>query len=303
MSVPLTLTAHQAVARYQEVRSRFPNAHHPKHSRTVANLTELVDDIDVFILDGFGVLNVGESVVPGAVEHVSALQRAGKVVKVITNGAGKPVDLTFSKYAHWGFNFSLDDVISSRDALDRALSLLDPKLSWGFMAPDFAQIHRLATNGFWLGDTPREFDEAEGFVLLSTTQWSEAQHQMMVDSLKNHVRPVVVGNPDLVAPHPNGFSLEPGLYAHALADETGVEPEFFGKPFPDVFTLMEERLNVIDRKRIAMVGDTLHTDILGGAAFGWSTVLITDHGLLKGLDVEAAIDSSGIRPDYIAPTT
>ena len=31
--------------------------------------------------------------------------------------------------------------------------------------------------------------------------------------------------------------------------------------------------------RLAMVGDTLHTDVLGGAAAGCRSVLVTDHGL------------------------
>ena len=31
-----------------------------------------------------------------------------------------------------------------------------------------------------------------------------------------------------------------------------------------------------------MVGDGLYTDILGGLAAGLGTVLVTDHGLLKG---------------------
>ena len=41
----------------------------------------------------------------------------------------------------------------------------------------------------------------------------------------------------------------------------------------------------------------------GGAQAGWKSVLVTDHGLLKGMDIEATIRSSGIRPDYIIPTT
>jgi ribonucleotide monophosphatase NagD (HAD superfamily) len=52
-----------------------------------------------------------------------------------------------------------------------------------------------------------------------------------------------------------------------------------------------------------MVGDTLHTDILGGAQAGWKTVLVTDHGLLRGENVEQAIARSGIVPDYIVATT
>ena len=35
-----------------------------------------------------------------------------------------------------------------------------------------------------------------------------------------------------------------------------------------------------------MVGDGLYTDIVGGLAAGLGTVLVTDHGLLKGFRLE-----------------
>ena len=66
---------------------------------------------------------------------------------------------------------------------------------------------------------------------------------------------------------------------------------------------MSETLGDVDPQRIAMVGDTLHTDILGGAVAGWKTVLVTGLGLMRDLDVERGIEVSGIRPDYIVQTT
>ena len=42
-----------------------------------------------------------------------------------------------------------------------------------------------------------------------------------------------------------------------------VSRTFYGKPFADVFDLVMQRARGIPRHRIAMVGDTLHTDILG----------------------------------------
>ena len=51
-----------------------------------------------------------------------------------------------------------------------------------------------------------------------------------------------------------------------------------------------------------MVGDTLHTDILGGAAAGLHTALVTGFGALLGLDVDTAIRKAGIVPDIILPT-
>jgi ribonucleotide monophosphatase NagD (HAD superfamily) len=48
-----------------------------------------------------------------------------------------------------------------------------------------------------------------------------------------------------------------------------------------------------------MVGDTLHTDILGGAAYGVKTALVTGHGLFANHNVTPYIAKSGIVPDYI----
>ena len=61
-------------------------------------------------------------------------------------------------------------------------------------------------------------------------------------SLRARPRPLVIANPDLVAPRETGLSLEPGYYAHLLADRLGIGPEFFGKPFKNIFDLAFARL-------------------------------------------------------------
>ena len=110
---------------------------------------------------------------------------------------------------------------------------------------------------------------------------------------------MIIANPDLVAPRETGLSLDPGYYGHALMDATGHMPVFLGKPFAPVFQRVEAALpKAQDRGRIVMVGDTLHTDILGAAARGWRTVLATGHGVFAGMDVAPFIAKSGIRPDW-----
>ena len=54
----------------------------------------------------------------------------------------------------------------------------------------------------------------------------------------------------------------------------------------------------ITKRDILMVGDTLHTDILGGNKFGLDTVLVLTGNLLPQ-DYETRIISSGISPTYI----
>ena len=77
---------------------------------------------------------------------------------------------------------------------------------------------------------------------------------------------------------------------------------FFGKPFAPAFDAALARLR-LPAERVAMVGDTLHTDILGGAAAGCQTVLITDHGFMAGHDPTPFLQACGITPGFIAPTT
>ena len=50
-----------------------------------------------------------------------------------------------------------------------------------------------------------------------------------------------------------------------------------------------------------MMGDSLHTDILGAMRRGWGSVLITDHGFFKGRDIAPFLEQSGLYPDFIAP--
>jgi glycerol 3-phosphatase-2 len=104
----------------------------------------------------------------------------------------------------------------------------------------------------------------------------------------------------LVAPREYGLSLEPGFFAHDLLD-SGADVRFFGKPYANAFdaALPPPIPQSDQRSRVAMVGDTLHTDILGGAAAGLRTVLVSDHGVLKGMDVGRLMQQSGIRPDWI----
>lgn len=295
-------TAQEAVLRYEAIGTRLPSATFPSESIYREHLEDLVDEFDCFVLDGFGVLNVGAETVPGAVDRVNALRAMGKQIRVLTNGASFPVNITLNKYLGWGIRFEASEVVSSRDALARALNDHQEK-RWGFAALAQSEINTLAPDAIQLQDDPEDYASCDGFVLLGTGDWNPDRQAILKTALQERPRPVLVGNPDLVAPHESGLSREPGLYAHDLEDAGLATPQFYGKPFDNAFQIVREGLSGIDPHRIAMVGDSLHTDILGGAQAGWRTVLVVNHGLFKNLDFEEAIVRGGIRPDFIVPTT
>ncbi len=302
MTSSLAQNAEWAFSAYEASRHRLPVATFPDQSRHVADLSELADEIDLFLLDAFGVLNMGEQVIPGAPERIAQLKAMGKKVLVVSNAAGYPKSRLMQRYRDLGFDFTPRDVLSSREVLLAALPALPP-VHYGLMAnADFGREELEALSFDFLLDDRGVYDRAEAFIFLGSSIWNEDRQALLEASLQDNPRTVLVGNPDIVAPRDTGLSREPGHYAHRLADTTGIEPQFFGKPFGNVFEMALARIGQgIAPERTLMVGDTLQTDILGGRAMGLKTALTTDFGSLRGMDVNGAIRRAGIIPDYIMP--
>ena len=292
-----------AFERYEAIHPRLPQASFDGTPRHAANLAEVAAHFDGFILDAFGVLNRGETASEGAVDRMEQLRAMGKKLIVLTNAASYTRSQILAKYHRLGFDFQPDEVISSRDLALANLPPLAPGTLWAAGAAADDRFDDTPHTFGQLLDDPDLYQTAGGFLLLSSIRWTDQDTQRLIAALRENPRPVVVANPDLVAPREDGLTIEPGTFAHALMDATSVTPLFFGKPYLDAFEAAIPKMPGIPRHRIAMVGDTLHTDILGGAASGIGSVLITDHGLFRGLDVQQFIDRSGIRPTWIVPTT
>ncbi len=294
------VTTDWAFSRYEAVRARLPATQFPANSLHAANLEEVADRYDAFVLDAFGVLNVGDTPIPGAVARMAALRAMGKRLVVLTNAASYTRVAALVKYRKLGFDFRDNEVVSSRDV---AAARLAPGGLWGVVAATGDSFADLPGRMVDVIDTPDGFDTADGFLFLSSARWTAALQDRLMRALAHRMRPLVVANPDIVAPQEGGLSVEPGAYAHDLADQLGLVPQWFGKPFGDGFADAMARLGGIPAARVAMVGDTLHTDILGGRAAGMGTILVARHGLFAGRDVASYITRSGIVPDVIVDTT
>ncbi len=62
-----------AFARYEAIRPRLPQARFPAQSLHLPSLDAVADHVG-FLLDAFGVLNVGETAIPGAVARMASLR-------------------------------------------------------------------------------------------------------------------------------------------------------------------------------------------------------------------------------------
>lgn len=294
--------AEAAFLRYEAVRERLPVAQFPVAPIFARDLSEVADRWDGFVLDAFGVLNVGETPIPGAVARMAELRARGKKLCVLTNAASYTKAEALVKYRRLGFNFTENEVVSSRDVAVSRIGQLMPGAHWAAIAAEGDGFSDIPGR---VGDAvadPGLFDVADGVLFLSSVRWTAALQARLMAALARRPIPIVVANPDLVAPREDGLSLEPGLFAHAVLDAIGGMAHWYGKPFADGFHDVCAQMG-LPPERLAMVGDTLHTDVLGGRAAGMGAVLVADHGLFAGRDVRGYITRSGIVPDAVVATT
>lgn len=294
--------ADAAFARYEAVRARLPAAFCPAASVFVPTLEEMADEVDGFLLDAFGVLNVGETAIPDAVARMASLRARGKRLVVLTNAASYTRAQLLAKYHRLGFDFTAEEVVASRDVAVARLEQIAPGAKWAAIAASGDGFNDIPARLMDAIVDPTALDRADGILFLSTARWSPTLQDRLLASLSRNPRPLVIANPDIVAPREDGLTLEPGLFGHDLLDAVKTDVHWFGKPFPDAFAEGIARSGLAP-ERLAMVGDTLHTDVLGGAAAGCRTVLVTDHGLFAGRDIDPFVRASGIVPDFIARST
>ena len=280
--------------RYEAVRHRLPEARFQTPNIDIDSLLDIADQADAFVFDAFGVLNVGDTPIAGAAERLEQLRARGHAIRILSNAASYNHEGATLKFRKLGMTIASEEVITSRDA---TLANLEPG-TWGCIAAPSDDLSDLPTPTVRLGDDPAEYDQVDGILFLSTETWTLARQQLLEQALISRPRPLVIANADLVAPRDFGFSLEPGHFGHLLADRGIENIRFFGKPFPEVYELVETTLPNIPLDRIVMCGDTLHTDIVGAAARGWRTVLVTRDGLFSGHDTRVYCDKASIHPDW-----
>ncbi|MFK7753654.1 MAG: HAD-IIA family hydrolase [Sedimentitalea sp.] len=288
------LTTQSIFDRYQQVRGRFPKVTPRAQSLEIGSLLDIADQVDAFVFDAFGVLNVGETMIPGADIRLDQLRERGCAIRILTNAASYNRTGAIEKFKRLGLRVQDSEIITSREA---ALRNLD-RGHWGVIAADNDPLDDLPDTVTRLGDTLEDFDRVDQFLFLSTAAWTSARQDLLLAAMQRRPRHLLIANADLAAPRDDGFSVEPGHFGHQIADLFPDYVQFFGKPFSEVYDLVEASLSVQAPDRIAMCGDTLHTDILGAAARGWRTVLVTQDGLFAGFDTQTFSKQSRLFADW-----
>jgi ribonucleotide monophosphatase NagD (HAD superfamily) len=223
------------------------------HRPRQADLSDLIREYDVFFVDQFGVLRDDGGPYEGAIEVLSHLKAAGKIVVILSN-SGRSGSFNADRLVKIGFApESFDYFLTSGDVLaDRLL----------FTAGSARDADVVIISG----------SEAERIPM--------DDYREMLRPAAERGLPCYCTNPDSYKLH-NG-SIAPGAGSIArLYEEIGGTVVWLGKPYREIYDHALRLVGTQDHRRILCVGDSIEHDILGAETAGLDSVLVRT-GILAG---------------------
>lgn len=275
----------------------------PSSPELIEGLADIMTQFDLILLDSYGVLCRGSTPIEGAAEAIQQLRKNSIPFCVVSNDTLTNRSVAAEKYRARGFDFTCDEVITSLDITEQYLSTLTYTKNMGVIAPLEHPSNHLLKDMVRLngcnGEIPQDVDT---LLFLTGAGWTEKMQENLINSANGRQFKLVVGNPDIGAPHGDHVTATPGYFLADLVEQTAqqAKPILFGKPDSSIFSAALEQFKVSAPSKVLMVGDTLYTDILGGNAMGFKTLLL-QCGVYQNQDIQEVISSTGISPHYIAP--
>ena len=215
ISTNRNISTKEIINLYETQRPFFSKPLREGKAKMVNSIIDIADEFDAFILDSYGVLNVGGKIINGVFEVLKELRSKNKILIVLTNGSSYPTLKKVNLLKSWGLPLNETHVLSSRDLLKLYLSKHQEKI-WGVIGSPDSDLKELGVNGYILGQKMDFAKDCQGFIYLGCEFWNDNNQKILENHLKNKKTTVLVGNPDIIAPQKTGFSLEPGFWSLRL---------------------------------------------------------------------------------------
>ncbi len=275
----------------------------------IDSFKKIVRQYKAVFFDAFGVLKNSSGMIPDIGNTFEYLKEHNIDFYVLTNDASRSPSQLASFYQKNGLHdITVDKIISSgmlaRDYLrhkvkDGRVAYLGTKDSAVYLeAMDLITIPISK-----LDLQHRKTHEIRVLVLLDDEgfDWREDLNKT-INLLRRTNVPVVVANTDKTYPvSDDEIAVAIGGIAGLIEHVVGKTFIRFGKPDAQIFNFAFQHINQNNnyvKDDVLMVGDTLHTDIIGGNKFGIDTALVLSGNTIPD-QAEFYIKTTGIVPDYI----
>lgn len=272
----------------------------------IHDFKSVIENYKVIFFDAYGVLKNYKGLIPGVEKTFEYLKETNKEFYILTNDASRKPQQLADSYHQLGIeDIVISNIISSGML---AMDYLKQKVKSGkvvFLGTEDSAyyIETLGLEAVPISEL--DIDNLTGIQALAFLDdegfdWKTDLNKT-INLLRRKNIPVIVANTDATYPvSKKEIAIAMGGLSEMIESIVGKQFVGFGKPDSQMFIFAYEHIKSagIEKKDILMVGDTLHTDILGGNKFGLDTVLVLS-GNTQAEDVEVKIQSSGIIPTYI----
>ncbi|MGH2787950.1 MAG: HAD-IIA family hydrolase [Actinomycetota bacterium] len=226
--------------------------------------------LDALVCDLDGVVYRGSQPIPGAADAVNALRREGVRVVFSTNNSRPTVAQYVARLAGFGIETGLDDIVTSAVVTAEVLAERSPAGRRALVIGGDGVEEALASIGVTIdsGDS--------GDVDLVVVGWDPGFDYQGMKRAAFAVRAgaeFIATNADAAFPVPDGLWPGAGAILASIEVASGRKAEVMGKPHAPMMDAVARR--VAGAERVAVVGDRPETDLAGGKARGWTTILVT----------------------------
>ncbi len=249
-------------------------------------MIDLLKDIRCFMLDMDGTFYLGEQLLPGALDFMDYLQRAGLDYLFLTNNSSKHASLYAQKIRGMGFDVPAEKIFTSGEATTIYLGKQKPGAKV-YLAGTPALEEEFRKSGFILTE-----EDPDYAVLGFDTGITYDKLWRFCDLVRAGI-PYIATHPDINCPTEDGFMPDIGSFIDLIEASTGRRPDVvIGKPNAHIVNAVVEKTGY-RLEQIAMIGDRLYTDIALGQA-GIKTILV-----LSGETRREDLAGSEFQPDLI----
>ncbi|MDB5030706.1 HAD-IIA family hydrolase [Mucilaginibacter sp.] len=275
--------------------------------KRIDNFKTIIDKYNVIFFDAYGVIKNHQGLVPGIEKTFEYLKEQQKEYYIVTNDASRSPAQLAASYHKMGLHAITPGRIISSGMLTK--EYLDLKVEDGIVAylGTESSAHYIESTGLHTIPVNQinssNIDKVNALIFLDDEGFDwRSDLNIAVNLLRKRTIPVIVANTDLAYPVTlNDVAIAIGGLASLIENIVGKRFIRFGKPDSQMFMFAYDLIRdyrPISKKEIVMVGDTLHTDIIGGNKFGLDTVLVLSGNTLAQ-DVDTRITATGIVPTYI----
>lgn len=248
---------------------------------------DALNGVKLFVLDMDGTVYLGDKLIPGSLDFIREVEASDDRDYIFfTNNASKVPAVYVEKLHKLGLDVDESKIVTAGDVCAEFLKVNYPGA-------------RVYLNG-----TPllEENWKQKGIKLVEDTpdvvvqSFDTTLTYKKLDRICHYIRngvPFIATHMDTNCPTEYGFMPDCGAMCSLIADSTGVQPRFLGKPWKETVEMITE-ITGYGPDDMAFVGDRLYTDVATGVKNGAKGFLV-----LTGEATMKTVEESDVEPTCI----